>query len=231
MQKHGSNRLLQNLSAKTRKQVLARTTLVELLPREVISEAGAFPKHAYFPISGLVSEVVQLADGEMVEIGLVGLEGVTGSFHLLGSSPSVSRTFIQIAGQAHCLAFSDFLELFGAVEDLHNGVLQYIQHQMAHLGQTAACNRVHDAGPRFARWLLTIQDRSATDEFILTQAFLAEVLGTTRPTISILSRYFVKKGVIGHNRGRIRISDRRGLEALACACYEATRSTLLELYG
>lgn len=226
-----SNRLLDTLTAKSRRELLSRAQLVPLGLREVVSEAGGMPKNLYFPLSGVVSEVLTLSDDEVVEIGLVGFEGVTGSFHLLGTAKSLSQTFVQVAGDAYCIPFRVFKGLFASSPDVHKAVLQYVQHQMAHLGQTAACNRVHDAGPRFARWLLTVQDRSAADEFALTHEFLAQMLGTGRPTISLIAKLFERQELIGHNRGRIRIVNRPGLEAVACPCYEATRGTLLELYG
>ena len=199
--------------------------------REVVSEAGAVPKNVYLPLSGVVSEVLTLSDAEVVEIGLVGFEGITGSSHLLGSVTSLSHTFVQVAGDAYCVPYRVFKRLFASSPDVHKAVLQYVQHQIAHLGQTAACNRVHDAGPRFARWLLTVQDRSAVDEFALTHDFFAQMLGTGRPTVSLIAKLFERQRLIGHSRGRIRIVDRPGLEAVACPCYEATRGTLLELYG
>lgn len=226
-----TNRLLQSLTAKDRKQLLSHATLVDLEQKELISEASNRPQHAYFMLSALASEVVELDDGEVVEVGLVGFEGVTGSFHLLGNSPSVSQCLIQIAGSAYKVAFRDLDKLFNNSQGIRAAILQYVQHQMAHLGQTAACNRMHDAGPRFARWLLTVQDRSDRDEFLLTQQFLAHILGTGRTTINVLARHFERQSLIGHNRGRITILNRKGLQAAACACYEATHSTLTDLYA
>ena len=225
-----TNRLLNSLTAKDRKEVLRHATLVDLEVRKVLSEASDHPQHAYFMLDALASEVVELNDGEVVEIGLVGFEGVTNSFHLLGEAASVSQCLIQIAGSAYRIAFRDLEKLFNNHQGVRKAILQYVQHQMAHLGQTAACNRMHDAGPRFARWLLTVQDRSARDEFLLTQQFLAHILGSGRTTINVLARHFERQSLIGHNRGRIRILNRNGLEAAACACYEATRGTLVELY-
>lgn len=226
-----TNRLLTSLTAKDRKEILAHSKLVELEAKEVISEAGNRPQHAYFMLTALASEIVELADGEIVEIGLVGFEGVTGTYHLLGKSASLSQCLIQLAGSAYCIPLRDLEKLFSHSHGIQKAILQYVQHQVAHLGQTAACNRMHDAGPRFARWLLTVQDRSARDEFLLTQQFLAHILGTGRTTINTLARHFERQEVIGHNRGKIRILDRPKLEAAACACYEATRGTLIELYG
>ncbi len=226
-----TNRLLQSLTVKDRKHLLSHATLVDLEQKEVISESRDRPEHAYFMLSALASEVVELEDGEIVEIGLVGFEGMTGSFHLLGTSPSVSQCLIQIAGSAYRVPFRDLDKLFNDSHGIRAAILQYVQHQMAHLGQTAACNRMHDAGPRFARWLLTVQDRSARDEFRLTQQFLAHILGSGRTTINVLARTFERQSLIGHNRGRISILDRKGLEAAACACYEATRGHLHDLYA
>ncbi len=225
------NRLLESLTAKDRKELLRHMTLVDLEARQIISEASDRPEHAYFMLTALASEVVELNDGEIVEIGLVGFEGVTNSFHLLGNSHSVSQCLIQLAGSAYRIAFGDLDKLFNNSEGIRKAILQYVQHQMAHLGQTAACNRMHDAGPRFARWLLTVQDRSAREEFLLTQQFLAHILGSGRTTINVLARHFERQALIGHNRGKIRILNRKGLEAAACACYEATRGTLSELYA
>ena len=226
-----TNRLLDSLTVRDRKELLKHSTLVELDARHLISEVGNRPQHAYFMLSALASEVVELSDGELIEIGLVGYEGVTGTYHLLGESDSISECLIQIAGTAYRIPLPDLERLFANSKSVQKAILQYVQHQMAHLGQTAACNRMHDAGPRFARWLLTVQDRSARDEFMLTQHFLAEILGTGRTTINTLARLFERRALIGHNRGRIRIMDRKGLEDAACDCYEATRSTLIELYG
>lgn len=225
------NRLLDTLTTKSRKEILSIAQLVSLDLRNVVSEAGSKPKNVYFPLSGVVSEVLTLSDAEVVEIGLVGFEGVTGSYYLLGTAKSLSRTFVQVAGDAYCVPFRVFKGLFASSPDVHQAVLQYVQHQIAHLGQTAACNRVHDAAPRFARWLLTVQDRSSVDEFAITHEFLAQMLGTGRPTVSLIAKLFERQRLIGHNRGKIRIANRPGLEAVACPCYEATRGTLLELYG
>ncbi len=179
----------------------------------------------------MASEVLQLADGEVVEIGLVGLEGVTGTYYLLGPRRSLSSCFMQVAGQAYRLPFASLQQAFDDVPDIRRAILRYLQHQLEHLGQTAACNRVHDAEPRFARWLLTAQDRSGAEEFYLTQDLLAKMLGTGRPTISILANIFERKGFVGHHRSRISILNRSGLEQVACPCYEITRTTLQALYG
>ncbi|WP_183811765.1 Crp/Fnr family transcriptional regulator [Tunturibacter empetritectus] len=231
MAKEVTNRLLESLNPKTRQMVIAKSSLVDLSVRQTLSDAGGPPKLAYFLLSGFASEVVQLADGEFVEIGLVGNEGLTGSYYLLGPSSSLHRCFIQTTGTAYEIPFSELENLFAASPDLRSGVLKYVQHQIAHLAQTAACNRVHDAAPRFARWLLTIQDRSRAAEFSLTQDFLAQMLGIGRPTLNIVARSFEKAGLVGHRRGTIQILNRTGLRAIACLCYETTRQVLVKLYA
>ena len=231
MYKPGSNRLLESLSRKSRVSLLSRSNLVEMTIRQRISEVGGVPKSAYFMVSGLASEVVQLQDGEFVEIGIVGYEGVTGTYHLLGPASSLSHCFILMSGSAYELPYAALEELFATSPDVRAHVLKYVQHQMAHLGQTAACNRVHDAGPRFARWLLTIQDRTREKKFPLTHEFLAQMLGTSRPTVSIISKTFENAGLVGHTRGVIHILNRSGLQKLACACYETTRQVFTALYA
>jgi CRP-like cAMP-binding protein len=231
MSKPPTNRLLESLSHKSRQAVISRSTLVELSVRQTLSEVGGNPKSAYFPLSGFASEVVQLSDGQFVEIGLVGNEGLTGSYYLLGPSSSLHRCFVQTKGSAYELPFSHLEELFASSTDVRNGILKYVQHQIAHLAQTAACNRVHDAAPRFARWLLTVQDRTRAVEFSLTQDFLAQMLGIGRPTLNIVARSFEKAGLVGHRRGSIQILDRTGLRKVACVCYETTRLFFSKLYA
>jgi CRP-like cAMP-binding protein len=231
MSKTSTNRLLESLSHKTRLAVVSRSRTVDLTARQTLSEAGGTPASAYFPLSGFASEVVQMTDGEFVEIGLVGNEGVTGSYYLLGPSSALHHCFVQTKGKAYEIPFADLEELFATSTDLRNGILKYVQHQIAHLAQTAACNRVHDAAPRFARWLLTVQDRTRVAEFSLTQGFLAQMLGIGRPTLNIVARSFEKSGLVGHRRGSIQSLDRTGLRAMACICYETTREVFSKLYA
>jgi CRP-like cAMP-binding protein len=231
MSRGSTNRLLQSLNLKSRQAVIARSKLVDLAVRQTLSEAGGIPESAFFPLSGFASEVVQMADGEFVEIGLVGNEGVTGSYYLLGPSSALHHCFVQTKGTAYEIPFRDLEELFAGSTDLRNGILKYVQHQIAHLAQIAACNRAHDATPRFARWLLTVQDRTRAAEFSLTQDFLAQMLGIGRPTLNIVARSFEKAGLVGHRRGSIRILDRTGLRSMACVCYETTRQVFAQLYA
>jgi CRP-like cAMP-binding protein len=231
MSKAASNRLLESLSRKSRESVIQKANLVDLSVRQTLSEAGGAPKSVYFLLSGFASEVVQLADGEFVEIGLVGNEGLTGSYYLLGPSSSLHRCFIQTKGTAYEIPFPELEKLFANSPELRNGILKYVQHQIAHLAQTAACNRVHDAAPRFARWLLTVQDRTRAVEFSLTQDFLAQMLGIGRPTLNIVARSFEKAGLVGHRRGSIHILNRSGLRAMTCVCYETTRQVFVGLYA
>jgi CRP-like cAMP-binding protein len=231
MSKVSTNRLLESLSHKSRQTVISRSRMVDLTSRQTLSEAGGTPESAYFPLSGFASEVVQMKDGEFVEVGLVGNEGVTGSYYLLGPSSSLHHCFVQTKGTAFAIPFAELEDLFATSTDLRNGILKYVQHQIAHLAQTAACNRVHDAAPRFARWLLTVQDRTRAVEFSLTQDFLAQMLGIGRPTLNIVARSFEKAGLVGHRRGSIQILDRTGLRKVACVCYETTRLVFSKLYA
>ena len=231
MSRASANKLLESLSPRSRQTVVSRSRVVDLAVRQMLSEAGGCPVSAFFPLSGFASEVVQMSDGQFVEIGLVGNEGVTGTYYLLGPSSSLHHCFVQTKGTAYEIPFADLQELFASSTDLRNGILKYVQHQIAHLAQTAACNRVHDAAPRFARWLLTVQDRTRAAEFSLTQDFLAQMLGIGRPTLNIVARSFEKAGLVGHRRGSIQILDRSGLRAMACICYETTRQVFAKLYA
>jgi CRP-like cAMP-binding protein len=226
-----SNRFLKSLPRACRRDLISRSTHVELTMRQRISNAGAVPKSAYFILSGFASEVVELETGKTVEVGMVGFEGMTGSYHLLGPTASLSHCSIQMDGTALRLPFRELEKLFHSCIEVRKGVLNFIQHQTAHLAQTAACNRVHSPASRFARWLLTVHDRTREKEFFITQELLAQMLGTGRPTMNGIARSFERDGLIGHSRNRIRILNRKGLESVACACYNSTRKILNELYG
>jgi CRP-like cAMP-binding protein len=226
-----SNRFLQSLSHKTRTDLLSRSRLVDLRVGQVLSEAGRIPEYSYVMLSGLASEILQIEDKELVEIALVGYEGLTGCYHLLGPTSSPSHSYIHMEGSAYEIPFLHVKQFFEISEDVRTGIHKYIQHQMAQLAQTAACNRVHHTAPRFARWLLTVQDRTREDEFMLTQEFLAQMLGTGRPTLSTIAKSFEQAGLVGHRRGRIRIISRSGLKQMACACYETTRQIFVKLYA
>jgi CRP-like cAMP-binding protein len=173
----------------------------------------------YFPNSGLISMVIETEDGRTVEAGVIGKEGVAAMPLVVGMTRSPLREVVQIAGEGFHLDVgalhatlrltSEFQRLLG-----HYAVVQSLQ-----VAQTAACNRLHDLEQRLARWLLMAQDRVDTGSLSITHDFLATMLGTDRPSVTLAAGTLQKKKIIEYGRGAVKILNRKRLEASACECY------------
>jgi CRP-like cAMP-binding protein len=230
MLEQSSNLLLASLSPKFRNVLLPRLRPVTLGAREVLYEPDDTPKFAHFMTSGIASIVGTMSSGASAEVGIWGKEGLVECFHLLGSARIPTRCFIQIEGTALRMPFKDLQKEFHENEELHECVLQSVQSQGAILAQLAACNRLHEAEERLARWFLMVRDRMENDSFYLTQEFLAVMLGSRRTTVTAAAGALQRKGLIRYSRGRIHIMDPDGLEREACECYATVREIYQNFY-
>jgi CRP-like cAMP-binding protein len=222
-----SNLLLAALSPSYRASLVARMRTVTLGPREILYEADETPKFAHFLTSGVASIVVSMSSGASTEVGLWGREGLVESFHLLGDARVPNRCIVQMESTALRMPFNELLREFRESAELRDCVLQGVQSQCAILGQLAGCNRLHEAEARLARWLLMVRDRTESDTFLITQEFLAVMLGSRRTTVTAAAGELQRRGLIHYSRGRIHLSDPDGLQQMACECYP----TIRELYG
>ena len=192
--------------------------------------ADRIPAYAYFVTSGIASVVTSLADGGIVEVGMIGNEGVVGSLHVLGPAPVPSRCFAQLAGTALRIPMAEFRAAFSGSEEIRYRLLEFVQEQVSSLGQLAACHRLHEAEERLARWLLMAQDRVQSDVLDFTQEFLAEMLGARRTTVTLVAGTLQHTGLIEYRRGRVKILDRGSLENAACDCYQILQPLFKNLY-
>jgi CRP-like cAMP-binding protein len=154
-----------------------------------------------------------------LEVGLVGREGMVGVSVALGSDISSVRAVVQAAGTAMRIKASHFREAFERCPPLQREVYHYADAKLALARQIVACNCFHAIEARLARWLLMTSDRVLSKEFFLTQAFLAEMLGVRRGTVNEAAGSLQHRNLISYSRGKIRILDRKGLEAASCRCY------------
>ncbi len=212
------NAVLAALPMADRERVAARLQPY-LLKHEIVTEVGMPFRYAYFPTSGLISIVAELRRGAEVEVGTVGHEGMAGLPLFLGSNVSDYRVVSQIAGAGFRMPASRLAAEIAASDALREALLRYTELRLVMLGQTAACNRAHEMGARIARWLLICHDSVAGDGFALTQEFLAQMLGTRRPTVTVAAAALQRAGVITYRRGAVTILDRSALEDAACECY------------
>jgi CRP-like cAMP-binding protein len=222
-----ANLLLAALTPPYRASLIARMRTVTLGPREILYEADETPKYVHFLTSGVASIVVTMANGGSTEVGIWGREGLVESFHLLGAARIPNRCIVQMESTALRMPFKELHKEFLECHELRDCVLQGVQSQSAILGQLAGCNRLHEAEARLARWLLMVRDRTEADTFLLTQEFLAIMLGSRRTTVTAAAGALQRKGLIRYSRGRIHIADPVSLGNVACECYAAVR----ELYG
>jgi CRP-like cAMP-binding protein len=215
----GLNRLIEALSPALRAQLLSAAKVVDLPPRASLYEPFETLQCLYLLTSGFASIAVSGADGGSAEIGMVGSEGIIGSSALLGGHPPVAHCFMQTQGVAFRIMTPDMRRLFDSSSELREQVLQVTQQQTLMVDQIAACNKLHLASERLARWLLTAADRLETESVRLTQESLSQMLGTRRTTVALVAGTLQRDGLIRYRRGVVQIINRPGLEEAACDCY------------
>jgi CRP-like cAMP-binding protein len=191
---------------------------VRLGRNTVLEQAGDEITHVFFPTEGVASILALGSDGESVDTTMVGREGMTGLAVFLGTGQMPVRTIVQVPMAAFRLPSSALraeLERDGRMVSL---LRRYTQVVMVSMAQLILCNRVHRLDQRAARWLLQVDERVDEAPFDVTQEFLAEMIGTQRPSVSLAVRQFKDEGLISYSRGRILISDREGLLNRSCGC-------------
>jgi len=187
---------------------------------EVLYEEGGPVASVYFPSSAVLSVVTVMRDGRFVESNTVGREGGVGLLEAASRAGSHHRVFAQAPGSAIRMAAAAFRN---RVRDSPTFAGLLFRHSLADAAQTrqfVACNVLHAAEQRLARWLLMTADRIGADAFALTQDYLAVMTGVQRTTVSALASDFKDRGLIRYRRGNIEILDRAGLQAAACECAE-----------
>lgn len=189
----------------------------------ILHEPAQNLQFAYFPNDGLISLLVATEDGKTVEAGMVGNEGVIGVAAAVGLSISPLRQVVQIAGGGFRISVRAFQRCLSMTPHLQMVLSRYAVVQGMQVAQTAACNRLHDVGERLARWLLMAADRTASNSLAITHDFLATMLGTDRPSVSVAAKILQRKKIIEYRRGALEILNRKKLEASACECYQVIR--------
>ena len=217
------NEILSALLKEEHGRLVSRLEPIELTHGLVLYEMGQQVRHVYFPNNALISLVTQMSDGKIVEVGLVGNDGMSGLTALMGEETSPERAIVQIPNGGTRVELSAIKEEFLRGGQLQKLLLVYARKLMRQVSQTAACNASHTTEERLSRWLLMCLDRVEGTELNLTQEFIAEMLGTRRATVSLAAMVLQTDGLIQYNRGHIKIIDRPGLEAFTCECYQATR--------
>ena len=222
-----ANNLLAALPADDYARLAPTLGIIPLKLKRFLHKPGEAIDQVYFPGGGFASVVTVLKDGSMVEVATIGREGMLGMSAALSREPSPAATMVQ-AETDTCYtmsaeAFRKEMDRRGAFSDL---LTRYGQALIGFIMQSTACNAVHSVEQRLSRWLLLAHDRVGKDEFPLTQEFVAMMLGTSRPTVTVVAGTLQKAGLITYHRGRVTVVDRENLEAASCECYRTATDLL-----
>ena len=207
-----SNIILLSISDSDYSSLRPHLEYVSLPNHLVLHEAGGKLEFAYFPNRGLISLVVVMKDGKTAEAGIVGNEGFTGTMAAVGLSRSPLRAVVQITGDGFRVEVGALQNTLESTPHLQLMLSRYAAIQGMQVAQTAACNRLHDIEQRLARWLLMTQDRVDSGSLPITHDFLATMLGTDRPTVSLAAGVLQRKKLIEYTRGAVKIVNRKKLK-------------------
>jgi len=217
------NYLLAALSPAERERLYPHLQLVPMPLGKVLYESGDVLHHVYFPINSIVSLLYVLADGASAEISVVGNEGLIGIALFMGGDTTPSRAIVQSAGSAYRLSGQMLKDEFHRNGEAQLLLLRYTQSLITQMAQTAVCNRHHSVDQQLCRWLLLSLDRLASNQLVMTQELIANMLGVRREGVTEAAGKLDKLGVIRYARGRITVLDRPQLEALCCECYAVVK--------
>ena len=184
-----------------------------------IEYPGKLVEHLFFVEEGMASMTTTFNDGSQVEVGMFGYESVIGVSALMGTKRSLNRVYTQIAGHGYSSAVETARREFALSQRFHTLTLRYVQAQLIQAAQSAGCNAKHSAEQRLARWLLICADRAHSNIFTMSHEFLADMLGSSRSTVSLAAARLKAQKLIAYTRGDIHILDSKALEGASCECY------------
>ena len=225
------NRLLSRLPPEELERLLPHLGRVSFKLGEVIYESGGRQSYIYFPTTAIISLLYLMENGSSAEMGVAGKEGLVGVALFMGGETAPNRAVVQSAGGALRMKTSVLQDEFSRGGAFQRLLLRYTQALMTQMSQTAVCNRLHGIEQQLCRWLLLSHDRLDSDELIMTQELIANMLGVRREGVTHAAGRLQEQGLISYVRGRITILDRRGLEAAVCECYKVVKDEYDRLLG
>jgi CRP-like cAMP-binding protein len=216
------NLLLASLPPATLKAITPHLAIRDLKQGAVVAETQGILEDVYFNHSGVISLVVELQEGDMLETAMVGRDGAVGVACALDGKVSLNKAVVQVAGVASVMKGDKLRDLALADDAFRSRLIRHEQVLFAAAQQTGACNASHLVEARLCRWLLRMRDL-AGDELPLTQEFLGQMLGVRRTSVTLVASTLQAAGLIRYRRGNIRILDADGLKETACECYEVVK--------
>jgi CRP-like cAMP-binding protein len=220
---HSPNRILAALSERAYAALLPHLKIFEFKRGVTLSEVGSVINKVYFPHTGIISLVVELDAGEMVETAMVGRDGVINAGGALDGRVSLNKAIVQMAGVGSVISPADLVKVAESNHKFRALLIRHEQVLFAQAQQSVACNARHVVESRMCRWLLRTRDLANSDDLFITQEYLAQMLGVRRTSLSMVANTLQKAGFIRYKRGHVRILDVKGLRDAACECYEAVK--------
>ena len=218
-----ANRLLAALPEENYEALAPQLELVPLPLGKAVYESGAKQAYVYFPTTSIVSLLYVLENGASAEIAVTGFEGLVGIALFMGGETTPSRAVVQSAGQGYRLKAAVLKKQFEKGGELQHLLLRYTQALITQMTQTAVCNRHHSVDQQLCRWLLLSLDRLPSNELVMTQELIANMLGVRREGVTEAAGKLQAEGLIRYSRGHITIPDRRKLEERVCECYAVVK--------
>jgi CRP-like cAMP-binding protein len=225
------NRLLSRLPTQYIEPLLAHSQTVPLKAMDVLYEARARVRYAYFPTRGIISALAVMRDGGAIEVTTVGDEGMVYLPSLLDSDVAMHRIIVQGEGEAIQVEVEWLRNEVKRNEHLRALLNKYHLAYLLDLSQTVACNGLHTLEKRCCRWLLLSQTRMKSAELPFTHEFLSMMLGVRRPSVTDVLQSLQERGFISAQRGKIVVLDREGLERTSCECYRTVRDEFERILG
>jgi CRP-like cAMP-binding protein len=214
-----ANGLLAALPGASRERLFAKTQLVSFSVKDILYHTGGPITSVYFPLTCVISMMMETKNGATIEIATVGNEGVLGIPVFLGIDVAVSLGITQVSGEARRMSAEDFKQAGKSDEHFDTILRRYTHALLMQIGLSGGCNSLHSVEERYARWLLMMHGRMNVDVFGFTQEFLSSMLGVSRARVNIVTGTLEKSGRIKHSRNQITVLDWKGLEASSCDCY------------
>lgn len=225
------NFILQRLPDDQYRAITRYLVPVDLPSGMSLSEPNRPLEYIYFPVAGLISVHSMTERGESVEVGSIGREGLSGVSGLLGHVQMPHSVVVQGAGTGLRIRSAILRDEFVKGGVFAQAVNSFIYMQMVQMAQSVLCGRLHSVDMRMARWMLTASDLTESDVIFVTQELLSQMLGSRRSTVTVAAGELQRRGLIDYSRGKVRITDRTGLESASCECYQVVRGAHQQFVG
>jgi CRP-like cAMP-binding protein len=227
---HSKNQILALLTAQDLAHFSPHLSIVPLEQGQVLAEQYQVMESVYFPHSGIISYVVDLSDGDMIETAMVGRDGVAGAIQVLDEKVSPNRIMVQAPGAASVIDADHMRQAVAESVPLRVLLAKHEQFFIAQVQQSVGCNAVHSVEARMCRWLLRMHDLVGS-ELPLTQEFLAQMMGVRRTSVSLVAGELQEKGYITYRRGHVRIVSVEKLKQATCECYQTVNTHYEKILG